>query len=165
MNIEPIGVIHSPFHRAAGTPIQPSLAEGVEGTVEVFDPFAAGLKDLEGFERIWLVYWFDRASAARLVVKPYMDNMERGLFATRAPCRPNPIGLSSVRLLAVEGCRLRIADVDVLDGTPLVDLKPYVPRFDCFPVRRVGWLETAKESGGLADDRFAAESPKDEGSV
>jgi len=165
MNIEPIGVIHSPFHRAAGTPIQPSLAEGVEGTVEVFDPFAAGLKDLEGFERIWLVYWFDRASAARLVVKPYMDDMERGLFATRAPCRPNPIGLSSVRLLAVEGCRLRIADVDVLDGTPLVDLKPYVPRFDCFPVRRVGWLETAKESGGLADDRFAAESPKDEGDV
>ena len=101
MNFIPIGAIHSPQLKAAGTPIQAALATGVQGTVEVFPEYAAGLRDLDGFERVWLVYWFDRAKPAELVVTPYRDTTPRGLFATRAPCRPNPIGLSCVRLLEV----------------------------------------------------------------
>ena len=158
MNLESIGVIRTSFKEARGTPIQPTAARGVRGTVDVFERFARGLKDLEGFERIWLVYWFHRAAPARLLVRPYMDGEERGLFATRAPCRPNPIGISSVRLLAVEGRRLVVEDVDVLDGTPLLDLKPYVPAFDCYEASRCGWLDDAcrrtDPSGKLADDRF-----------
>lgn len=151
--VEPIGIIRSPFLEAAGTPIQSAVAGSAEGTVEVFDRYAEGLRDLDGFERVWLLYWFDRAAPARLRVTPYMDDAERGLFATRAPCRPNPIGMSPVRLLGVEGRILRVADLDVLDGTPLLDIKPYAPRFDHFPVERVGWLAGA---GGrrVADDRF-----------
>ncbi len=154
MQIQPIGVIHSPFTTPAGVPIQPRYAKGAEGTVEVYEPFAEGLADLEDFERIWLVYWFHRAPPARLRVVPFKDRRERGLFATRAPCRVNPIGLSSVRLLGVEGRMLRVAELDVLDGTPLLDIKPYVPQFDCYEVRRFGWLE---RDGGrtTADGRFA----------
>jgi len=153
MEVKPIGVIHSPFKRASGTPIQPSLAGGAQGRVEVFPEFEDGLKDLAGFERIWLLYWFDRASGAKLRVKPYMDDTKRGLFATRAPCRPNPIGLSCVKLLSVEGCELRVADVDMLDGTPLLDIKPYAPKFDHFEVVKFGWLEKAQQEG-IADNRF-----------
>lgn len=163
MQLKPIGVIHSPFKEAQGTPIQPRMAEGAEGTVEVFEPYAEGLKDLEGFERIWLLYWFDRASAMRLIVKPYMDDAERGLFATRAPCRPNPIGLSNVRLLERKIRVLRVADVDMLDGTPLLDIKPYAPRFDAFDVGRSGWLDAAAGRPGIADDRFANRPDKGKG--
>ncbi len=153
MELQRIGVVHSPFAQPAGVPIQPRYAQGVEGTVEVFQPFAEGLRDLDGFDRIWLVYWLDRAPPARLSVRPFKDDVERGLFATRAPCRPNPIGLSAVRLLAVHGAILHVRDLDVLDGTPLLDIKPYVPEFDCYEVRRIGWLGRA---GGrtTADDRF-----------
>ena len=136
-----IGTVHSPFRQPAGTPIQSALAQGVEGSVEVFPEFVPGLQDLEGFERIWLLYWFDRTTAARLVVKPFLDEHERGVFATRAPCRPNPIGLSCVRLLGLDGRRLRIQGVDVLDGTPLLDIKPYVPDFDVRTNTHTGWYE------------------------
>jgi len=153
MQVKPIGVIHSPFRDAAGTPIQPSLASGAQGHVELFPEFEDGLKDLDGFERIWLLYWFDRASKAKLKVIPYKDDTQRGLFATRAPCRPNPIGLSCVKLLGVEGCKLTVADVDILDGTPLLDIKPYSPKFDHFEVTKSGWLDKAAERS-TADDRF-----------
>ena len=143
MNLEPIGVIHTPFREAAGTPIQPRAAKGARGTVEVFEPFAAGLRDLDGFDRVWLVYWFDRSAAPKLVVTPYLDDQPRGLFATRAPCRPNPIGMSPVRLLGIEGRVLSVEDGDMLDGTPLIDVKPYSPHFDCFPEARSGWLDAA----------------------
>lgn len=149
-----IGTIHSPFREAAGTPIQSALAQGVEGSVEVFPEFVPGLRDLEGFDRIWLLYWFDRATPARLVVRPFLDKQERGVFATRAPCRPNAIGLSCVRLLDIDGGRLRIGDVDVLDGTPLLDIKPYAPQLDCFEVRRAGWLQNKDGQGVVADGRF-----------
>lgn len=129
------------------------MAAGVEGTVEVFAEFAAALRDLDGFERIWLVYWFDRAAEAQLVVTPYLDDCPRGLFATRAPCRPNPIGLSCVRLLRIEESRLSVAELDVLEGTPLLDIKPYVPECDAFEVSGVGWLAKARQSVA-ADDRF-----------
>ncbi|MCK5713731.1 MAG: tRNA (N6-threonylcarbamoyladenosine(37)-N6)-methyltransferase TrmO [Hyphomicrobiaceae bacterium] len=154
MSLTQIGVIRSPHTGADGTPIQPRMAEGIEGTVEVFAPYEAALADVAGFERIWLLYWFDRIRDARLTVTPFMDDVPRGLFATRAPCRPNPIGISSVRLLGVEGRVLRVADVDILDGTPLLDIKPYTPRFDVFEVSRCGWLDAAAHRRGIADDRF-----------
>lgn len=154
LELTPIGLIHSPHREAEGTPIQPRWAAGVEGTVELFPEFALGLRDLDGFERIWLLYWFDRAREAQLEVVPYRDTQTRGVFATRAPSRPNPLGLSCVRLLAIEGPVLRVADLDVLDGTPLLDIKPYVPDCDVFPVERVGWFTRARGTR-IADGRFA----------
>ncbi len=156
MKLQPIGIIHSPFQHATGTPIQPRAAGGTEGTVQVFDEFAAGLKDLEGFGRIWLIYWFDRArhKKCNLVVRPYLDDTPRGVFATRAPARPNPIGLSPVRLLDVRGNTLRVRDLDVLDGTPLLDIKPYFPQFDSFTKVKSGWLRRSTLTGAKADSRF-----------
>ena len=156
MNLQAIGVIHSPHQRAEGTPIQAALAAGVRGAVEMFPEYAAGLRDLDGFERIWLVYWFDRATRAELVVTPYLDTTPRGLFATRAPCRPNPIGLSCVRLLEVVGNVLHVDGLDILDGTPLLDIKPYLPAFDAFEAKRIGWCAEGRGSGTVADGRFEA---------
>jgi len=157
LQLTPIGVIHSPFQQASGTPIQSRAAEDVKGTVEIFPKFAAGLKDLEGFERIWLLYWFDRAAFEQsgLIVRPYLDpDGLHGVFATRAPARPNPIGISPVRLLEVRENLLRVCDVDMLDGTPLLDIKPYVPQFDCFAVTRSGWFEGLTDWRTTADSRF-----------
>jgi tRNA-Thr(GGU) m(6)t(6)A37 methyltransferase TsaA len=154
MEVKPIGIIHTPFTESAGTPIQPRMAEGTEGTVEVFEEYIPGLKDIEGFERIWLLFWCHRASPPKLLIKPYMDTKEHGLFTTRAPARPNPIGISCVHLLEVKENILKIADVDMLDDTPLLDIKPYTPRFDCFEVQRSGWLDTVDNHSGLADKRF-----------
>lgn len=156
LEVEPIGLIHSPHRQAEGTPIQPNWASGSEGTVEVLPEFTPGLRDLDGFERIWLLYWFDRACAAQLEIVPYRDTQARGVFATRAPSRPNPIGLSCVRLLGVEGTTLRVAELDILDGTPLLDLKPYVPDFDVFSVTRIGWYAGTSQIT-TADARFADE--------
>jgi tRNA-Thr(GGU) m(6)t(6)A37 methyltransferase TsaA len=156
MNLElhPIGIVHSPFKEATGTPIQASLARGTQGTIEVAPTFADGLKDLDGFDRIWLLYWFDRAAAPKLIVTPYLDDQPHGVFATRAPARPNPIGISAVRLLRVEGCTLHVAEVDILDGTPLLDIKPYAPRFDHLPAERTGWLQRVGDRPQTADRRF-----------
>lgn len=153
----PIGTIHSPYQEPAGTPIQPSGARGVEGTVEVQPPYVGGLRDLEGFSHIILLYHFHRAGAVSLEVTPYLDRQPHGLFATRAPARPNPIGLSVVRLERIEGGTLYIRDVDVVDGTPLLDIKPFVPAFDVGEVTRVGWLErhVHKLSQAQDDGRFA----------
>ncbi len=140
----PIGTIHSPFKDIAGMPIQPSGASGVRGTVEVRPELAAGLKDLEGFSHIILLYHFHQVREARLEVVPFMDVEVRGVFSTRAPKRPNPLGLSVVRLVGITGNILEIENVDVLDGTPLLDIKPYVPEFDQPTEVRVGWLERAK---------------------
>jgi tRNA (adenine37-N6)-methyltransferase len=159
-----IGSIRTPFRQAAGTPIQGCFAGGAEGSVELFPEFEAGLQDVAGFDRLWLIYCFDRATSPQLIVHPYLDTAERGVFATRSPARPNRIGISSVRLLAVEGRCLRIADVDMLDGSPLLDIKPCVPDFDFFPVQRVGWYEGRLGQGKAADDRFelpASVTPED----
>jgi len=158
VSYRPIGVIHTPHYAPDGTPIQPRFAKGIEGTVEVFEQYTEGLKDVDGFERLWLLYHLDRIKETRLRIVPYMDTFERGLFATRAPCRPNPIGISCVRLLGVEGNVLRIADVDMLDGTPLLDIKPYVARFDSWDTQRNGWTDRLpadrKREGTRADRRF-----------
>jgi tRNA-Thr(GGU) m(6)t(6)A37 methyltransferase TsaA len=154
MRVKPIGTIYSPFRQTSGMPIQPAFAQGCEGIVKILPHYAEALADLEGFERIWLLYWFDRASEFQAKVKPYLDNRKHGLFATRAPARPNPIGLSCVRLVSIEANKLHVADVDVLDGTPLLDIKPYVREFDCFEVTRNGWLETADKATTKSDGRF-----------
>jgi len=137
----PIGYIHSPFKEPKDMPIQPAGAAGVEGTIEVLPEFVSGLEDIEGFSHLFLLYHFHRASGYALRVVPFLDTVEHGLFSTRAPRRPNGIGLSIVRLLGREGAVLRLQDVDILDGTPLLDIKPYVPGFDCFPDAARGWLE------------------------
>jgi len=153
--IEPIGVIHSPFKEQAGTPIQPGWGgDASEGAVELFEEFAEGLADLDGFERIWLLYLLHRAAPFKLTVVPYRDTVERGLFATRAPSRPNPIGLSCVKLLGVQGRRLRVAELDILDGAPLLDIKPYSPRFDAWPEAKAGWLDADAGGRERADGRF-----------
>jgi len=152
--LTPIGLIRSSFREPAGTPIQPPYAAEAEGTVEVFPEYVDGLLDLDGFERIWLLYWLDRAPLARLRIVPFRDKIQHGLFATRAPCRPNPIGLSCVRLLSLQGNRLTISGVDILDGTPLLDIKPYAPEFDAFPQSRAGWLDEGRSNRTLADRRF-----------
>ncbi len=154
LELDPIGIIHSPFKEAAGTPIQTSMARDTLGTVEVLRAFANGLKDLDGVDRIWLLYWFDRAAVPKLIVTPYLDDQPHGIFATRAPARPNPIGMSAVRLLRIEGCTLHVADVDILDGTPLLDIKPYVPQFDRLSAERTGWLQQANNRPRTADRRF-----------
>jgi len=162
MELRPIGIIRTPHRIQQGTPIQPYAARDVPGEIEIFPKFRAALKDLRGFERIWLIYWFDRAQPFSARVIPYRDVVERGLFATRAPSRPNPIGLSAVRLRSVNAGtgKLTVLDVDMLDGTPLLDIKPYVPQFDSYPEAKAGWLETARTCRDLADGRFSSVSIK-----
>lgn len=154
IELKPIGIVHSPFKQANGTPIQPAFAESAEGVVEVFDKYIEGLKDLDGFERIWLIYWFDRSKTFELLVTPYMDKQKRGLFATRAPSRPNSIGISSVKLRQIKGGKLYVRELDILDGTPLLDIKPYAPKFDHFDTARIGWLKNINTNRHTADDRF-----------
>jgi tRNA (adenine37-N6)-methyltransferase len=143
--LKPIGVIHSPFTDKAQTPIQAVRSQAV-GQVEVYPEFAAGLQDLEGFSHIFLVYVLHLAGGYTLHVKPFLDDQEHGVFATRYPVRPNPLGLSVVRLLARHTNNLEIEGVDILDGTPLLDIKPYVPEFDVRPATRVGWYETRSKA-------------------
>ncbi len=140
ITFRPIGLISTPFTTPAGTPIQPKAAEGVAGSVKIFPEFCQGLQDLEGFSHIFLLYHFHLIQGFSLLVKPYLDEEKRGVFATRAPSRPNPIGLSLVRLQAIEADTLHVLDVDMLDGTPLLDIKPFVPEFDARDQARIGWL-------------------------
>ena len=156
MNIQPIGTIHSPFTNLKDMPIQPSGALSVKGTVEVLEDFAEGLQDLDGFSHIILLYVFHKSQGFKLRVYPFMDTVLRGVFATRAPRRPCPIGISVVRLEKVAGRVLHIDGVDILDGTPLIDIKPYVPDFDSQGEVRTGWLDRTSEtaSGTRSDDRF-----------
>jgi tRNA-Thr(GGU) m(6)t(6)A37 methyltransferase TsaA len=149
---KPIGIIHSPFKEPKGTPIQPSGAKGINGTVEIFPDYAEGLKDLEGFSHIILIYHFHLSKKASLKVKPYLDDEVHGVFAMRGPSRPNPIGISTVHLLRIEGTILHIQDVDIVDGTPLLDIKPYVPEFDRREVQRTGWLEKKVQKLGITKD-------------
>lgn len=156
IELDPIGKIHSPFKAREGMPIQPTGANGVQGSVEIFDPFKEGLKDLDGFSHIILLYAFDRSKDYDLQVIPFMDDTLRGVFATRAPKRPNPIGISIVKLDRIENDTLYIQNIDVLDGTPLLDIKPYVPDFDRPENVRSGWVEQSKDkvSTKKSDDRF-----------
>ena len=156
VEFDTIGIIHTPFEETSGMPIQPAAGMGVEGTVEVFEEYRDGLKDLDGFSHVILIYHFHRSRGFSLEVTPFLDTEKRGLFATRAPSRPCPIGLSIVELERVENDVLHIRNVDMLDGTPLLDIKPYVPEVDGNASVRIGWLEQARKriAGKRSDDRF-----------
>lgn len=153
----PIGIIHTPFKEPKGTPIQPTASASSEGIVELFPEFEDGLLDLEGFSHIFLIFHLHLSTKSALKAKPFMDENEHGIFAIRAPGRPNPIGLSVVRLKKIEGRMLFIAEVDILDGTPLLDIKPYIPEFDMREATKSGWIKEKvhKLEQTTDDGRFA----------
>lgn len=155
--LRPVGVIRSSFTDPEGTPIQTSGGRGITGTVEIFSEFVGGLKDLKEFSHIVLIYYFHRSEGYSLELTPFLDDTPRGVFSTRAPRRPNPIGLSIVRLVGVEGSILRIEDLDVLDGTPVLDIKPYVPDLNPEGEIRIGWLQGKIDRARTvrADQRFS----------
>lgn len=154
-HFRPIGVIRTHFTNSAESPIQPVFAGGAAGRVELLPEYAQGLDDLDGFSHIHLIYIFHRSPGFKLRVKPFLQDVEHGVFATRTPNRPNPIGLSVVRLVRREGAMLFVEDVDMLDGTPLLDIKPFSPRFDARENATSGWLsevdeQTARQRGRAA---------------
>ena len=156
IRFRPIGIIHTPFKEQNGTPIQPRRSNGAKGRIELYPEFAEGLSDLDGFSHIILLYYFHLSDGYKLSVIPYLDTRTRGLFATRAPRRPNPLGLSIVQLERVTDCQLDVIGVDILDGTPLLDIKPYIPEFDFIPKCSTGWLTDVAKDGKnkSADNRF-----------
>lgn len=177
--LDPVGVVHSPWVVAEGTPVQSFVSwyvdngwqeaepdrlarphvdrRGGRGTLEVDEKWQEALSDLEGFSHLWVFFWIDRAKPAVPKVVPYRDTVERGLFATRSPARPNPIGLSCLRIVSVVGRFVHVTGLDILDGSPLLDIKPYIPDYDSFRTAHRGWLEgaTSQECVVVADDRFA----------
>jgi tRNA (adenine37-N6)-methyltransferase len=155
--LNPIGVIHTPHKDIKNMPIQPIAAEGIKGYIEILPEYASGLKDLDGFSHITLLYHFHKIRGFELQVIPFMDTRKRGIFSCKAPKRPNAIGTSTVRLLRVEGNIVYIEQVDMLDGTPLIDIKPFYPRYDNRENVTIGWLEKNKNmplEKLLADERF-----------
>jgi len=152
----PIGIIHTPFKSPSEAPIQPSAGKGIRARVEIFPQYREGLEDLDRFSHLILIYHFHLSKTYSLKVKPFLDEHLRGLFATRAPARPNPIGHSVVRLIGIEGNMLLIENADMLDGTPLLDIKPYVPEFDREEAVKIGWLEDKVKNtpGKKGDERF-----------
>jgi len=153
---KPIGIIHSAFDKPNGTPIQPTAAKGIKGKVEIFPGYVDGLKDLENFSHIYLIFNFHLSKKSSLLVKPFMDTQAHGVFSTRASSRPNSIGLSIVELISIEKNILHISDVDIVNGTPLLDIKPYVPEFDRRETNKIGWLNknVHKLSTSKDDGRF-----------
>ncbi len=154
ISYNPIGIVHSPFKEPKGTPIQPTAAINIEGVIELFPKYVDGLKDLDGFSHIILIYHFHLSKEAPLIVQPYMDDHAHGVFAIRGPSRPNSIGISVVRLVKIEEHHLFVKDIDIVDKTPLLDIKPYVPEFDIRETEKIGWLEnnvrkltTSKDDG------------------
>lgn len=156
MHLTSIGTIHTPFNKREGMPIQSSGAKGARGRVVVKKEYAAGLLDLEKFSHIYLLYRFHKARGFRLQVVPFLDDRPHGIFATRAPLRPNRIGLSVVKLLSIKGNVLEVENVDMLDGTPLLDIKPYIQQFDIHEIEKHGWINhlTGHPNETLSDDRF-----------
>jgi tRNA-Thr(GGU) m(6)t(6)A37 methyltransferase TsaA len=155
MEIRSIGTIRTPFKSGESPPIQSSKST-VKGTAELEPEYLEGLLSLDGFSHIILLYWFHRAKSPSLIVTPYLDEQAHGVFATRAPARPNPIGLSVVKLLEIKGGTIIFEGADMLDKTPLLDIKPYVPGFDHWPVTSLGWLEGRDDAQRSyeSDDRF-----------
>jgi len=162
ISFTPIGIIHTPFTTLDGMPIQPSGASDVKGEIILEQPYEEGLRDLDGFSHIILLYHFHLSKGYRLTVTPFLDTVARGLFSTRAPRRPNPIGLSIVRLERIDGLCLHVQGVDVLDGTPLLDIKPWVPAFDVRENARAGWLDDRQQDSRSlkSDRRFVEDASK-----
>ncbi|HUX06980.1 MAG TPA: tRNA (N6-threonylcarbamoyladenosine(37)-N6)-methyltransferase TrmO [Acidobacteriota bacterium] len=164
LRIKPIGIVHSPYKERLGTPIQGTFAPEGKGTIEIFEEFAEGLADIGGFSHIWVLYQFHLSEGYNLKVVPFMDDVERGLFSTRASRRPNPIGLSLLRLLQVVGPALHVAELDIVDGTPVLDIKPYLPDIDSRTNARSGWLDRIEDETrrrrSRADGRFCGRMEK-----
>jgi tRNA-Thr(GGU) m(6)t(6)A37 methyltransferase TsaA len=155
--IKPIGVIHTPHTDVKNMPIQPIAAEGIKGYIELLPDYVPGLKDIEGFSHLTLLYRFHKIDGYQLEVIPFMDTESRGIFSCKAPKRPNAIGLSTVKLIGVEGNIIHIEQVDMLDGTPLIDIKPFYPRYDNRENVKIGWLEKNKDlplESLRSDERF-----------
>ena len=158
MKIEfsPIGIIHTPFKTVSNMPIQPTADKNSEGWIEIFDEYSAGLADLEDFSHIYLVFHLHECKGYKLKTIPFLDTVERGIFATRSPARPNPVGLSVVKLISVTGNILTIQGLDILDGSPLIDIKPFVPMFEDAKDIRIGWFagKEGEVHGKVSDGRF-----------
>lgn len=155
-HLTPIGFLETPHKDIQNMPIQPSGASGVRGKLILKPEFTEGIKDLDGFSHTFILYLFHKSISYNLTVTPFLDNVQHGVFSTRAPKRPNPIGLSVVHLLSVEDNILILENVDMLDGTPVLDIKPYLPSFDQPQNVRIGWLEGRSDSvkSKRSDDRF-----------
>ncbi len=153
---EPIGIIRTKYKNKAEVPIQPVFAKDSPGTLEIDQKFVEGLKDLEGFSHIYLIYHFHKSSSYKLKVTPFLDDEERGVFSTRAPQRPNAVGISVVKLVKISGNIIEIENADIIDKTPLLDIKPYIPEFDVFKKAQSGWLKNLSEKNEniKSDDRF-----------
>ncbi|MFP5220829.1 MAG: tRNA (N6-threonylcarbamoyladenosine(37)-N6)-methyltransferase TrmO [Acidobacteriota bacterium] len=152
----PIGIIRTPHKSIKGMPIQPIGAVGVAGTIEIDEPYRLGLIDLEGFSHILLLYHLHAIKGYELMVKPYLGDGPHGVFATRSPKRPNPLGVSVLRLTGHDGERVFVENVDMLDNTPVLDIKPYVTAFDAWQADRIGWFEGVARNAATheADERF-----------
>ena len=149
-----IGIVHSQFKEPKNVPIQAAASKGAPGTLEIFAEYVEGLRDIEGFSHLILLYHFHLVKEYSLMVKPFLDDKLHGVFATRSPARPNKIGISVVRLKGIENNTLHVQDVDIIDCTPLIDIKPFVPEFDCRNTIKIGWfkgkigkLESTKDDG------------------
>lgn len=153
---KPIGIVHTPHKTIEDIPIQPVAAAGVKGEVEIFEVFKEGLRDLDGFSHIYLLYDFHKTKDYSLLVKPFLDDQLRGIFATRAPKRPNRIGLSVLKLIGVEDNKVYVENVDILDGTPVLDIKPYSSIFNAVENERIGWMEKSIDESykKKSDKRF-----------
>lgn len=145
ITFSPIGIIHSPHNTPEKTPIQPAYANGICGKVEIFPEYIEALKDLDGFSHIYLIYYFHKSDKVKLTVKPFLEDIERGLFSTRSPYRPNPIGFSILKLNKIEENYLFVENIDILDGTPLLDIKPYTSKFNFLGEVKSGWQDSIDE--------------------
>lgn len=157
ITINPIGIIHTPFKDINGMPIQPLAAKGVKGYIELLPEYLEGLTDIEGFSHITLLYYFHKIKGYTLTVKPFMDTKEHGIFATKSPKRPNAIGCSTVKLIGVESNILHIEMVDMLNNTPLIDIKPFFSKFDNRLKTKSGWLDNQENiliKDLVSDTRF-----------
>ena len=156
IKLTPIGIVQTPFKTPKGVPIQPTAEKGIKGRVEVYLDYADGLKDIDGFSHIILIYYFHLIQKPLLTVTPFLDKLQHGIFATRSPARPNPIGFSVVELEKVDGNILHVKDIDIVDGTPILDIKPCVPQFDFQKVSKTGWIENVihKLPDARDDGRF-----------
>ena len=140
ITFDPIGIVHSPFNKLEEMPIQPSGSRETRGKLEIYPPYGQALQDLDGFSHLIAIYYFHKSKGWKPIVTPFLDKHEHGLFSTRAPKRPNPIGLSVLKILEIKSNKIFVQHIDILDGTPLLDIKPYVPQFDAAEDVHIGWL-------------------------
>jgi len=149
IKLKPIGIIHTPYKEPKGIPIQGKFEKGVRGIIRLYPYYWAGLKDIEGFSHLILIYSFNRSKEERLVGRPFLEDKEHGIFAIRSPHRPNHIGFSIVKLEKVKGHSITFSEVDILNGTPLLDIKPYVSYFDSRKQVKSGWIDKHFRNGKI----------------